>query len=231
VRYAIWAAVGLILGLVVGGLGPRARVRGLESEIAELEERDCSQRGVGRDLATMFGGLGGKAPPTEEDEIEDPEPLPSGTQAVERHDREGVVVEFGTGDEGEGREEDVTPEQAMEMARAGLELRRTQARASLLEDADPDDEQLAEIDAAVTAMNEDLMTLATDLVTHFEEQGEPSRHDAMVFAADALDIVLDAEEGITGALDAEQLEAVQEEAVDPFSYIDPSLLEMLGQLD
>ena len=53
----------------------------------------------------------------------------------------------------------------------------------------------------------------------------------MTFAAEALDIVLVADDRVQASLSEEQLEALDDAAVDPLSYIDPQILDLLQGLD
>ena len=96
--------------------------------------------------------------------------------------------------------------------------------------SDLSEAQLANIDAAVETMNASLSVLADELVATLESGEEPSRRDAMAFAADALDTLINAEDQIYDALTPEQREAVEEGAIDPFSYVDPALVDKLGAL-
>ena len=121
-------------------------------------------------------------------------------------------------------------DELMRALQAAVELRRNQARAALVEDADPSDAQLDDIDEAVADMNESLQGLAQDLVDMLEEGSTPGRRDAMVFAAEALDTMIDAEDRIWDSLDVEQRDAVDEASIDPFSYVDQSLLSVLAEL-
>jgi hypothetical protein len=53
----------------------------------------------------------------------------------------------------------------------------------------------------------------------------------MEFAADALDALLSAEDNMRSAFDAEQLGDVEDSAIDPFSYIDPAIIDILEGLE
>ena len=64
----------------------------------------------------------------------------------------------------------------------------------------------------------------------FEEGREPTRRDAMEFAADALDAMLVAEDAMRSSLDAEQLADLPDGALDPFSYVAPELVDVLTRL-
>jgi hypothetical protein len=52
----------------------------------------------------------------------------------------------------------------------------------------------------------------------------------MEFGADALDVLLSAEDAMRNTLTPAQRAAMDEEALDPLSWIDPSLLDVLAGL-
>jgi hypothetical protein len=112
-----------------------------------------------------------------------------------------------------------------------MRLRSTQSRAALVEAANPNDEQLDTLDAAVDQMNGELLELAEQLASRLEDGEVPSRHDQLAFAADALDILLEADASIRGTLDPEQLDAVEDGSIDPFSYVDPAIIERLDRIE
>lgn len=221
-RELIIGALALVLGVVLGGLLPRAEVRRLKGEIAELHDREC-RTGVGSDLAGLL-----LRPPIragDDEPFEEPEPFADPADPTDPA-HPGAADDGGPPPipEGEGLGE-------LETAKTALRLRATQARASLFEDAAPDESQAEAFDAAVEDMNAELHDLAEDMVDRFREGGEPTRREAMVFAADVLDVVISAEDRMAESLDPEQREVVDEAALDPFSYIDPSLLDLLSELD
>ena len=114
--------------------------------------------------------------------------------------------------------------------RAGLATRARLARQALIDGADPDPEQLAELDASIAAMNADLQVIAEDFVRAHADV-EPQRGDLMRFAADALDVLIVTEDTFTAALSPEQREALADEALDPLSYVDAGLVDVLAELD
>lgn len=223
-KQAILVAVALVIGIVLGGLGPRAQVRDLREQVAALEAK--APRRLGTEIASVLGAGRLDPPPDRYEPPPVPDDATEADPAEEPFEDDGVEVRFG---EAEGDPPDA--EASLGAMREALELRRVQARAALLEDADPDDEQLAEIDGAIDQMNDRLMELGRDVVADVREHGEPSRRDAMLFAADALDILITAEDSMAAALDEAQRDALGEDSLDPFSYVDPALLDLLAELD
>lgn len=242
-KHVAVAAIALVLGIVLGGLGPRSDLRKLEQKYAEMEDGPCKST-FGSDLATLMGGGFTPDAPAERPKRNQPETNPLGDRdpdviAAENPEAAELVEEMARNEE-EGREElaedlsEGIDEEQLELARTALELRRAQARAALVEDADPDEVQLESIDNAVRDMNDSLNNLAEELTTMINEGETPTRRDALEFAADALDTMIVAEDSMRDALDADQLEALEEGALDPFSYVDPGLidvLESLGQVE
>jgi hypothetical protein len=194
-RHVLVAAVALAVGLVVGGLRPRAEARRLEADLVELEDQECRPL-LGSELVRAL-----RPPPPATDEAP-PEPEEEEPDDVDADDlAEGRTI---------------------------LAARRAQARAALIEDADPTDEQLDAFDAAVADMNADLRALGEDLLARVREHGEPSRSELYRLAADGLDVVLVAEARILEAFgDAD----VDPDALDPLSHLDPSLVDVLVELD
>ena len=172
-KHLLLAAVALVCGLALGGLAPRSEIRGLRGQLAEQGDRGERRRDVGRELATVFRGR-----PWEGDEGGEGAPAAAVAEtptAPPPPDGESDEV-FDAPDE--------VPEEGLDAMRDAMELRSTQARAALAQQAEASDEQMVEIDAVVAAMNADLHDLAAEAVVKFRESGgEPDRHDLMVFAA------------------------------------------------
>ena len=89
----------------------------------------------------------------------------------------------------------------------------------------PSDDQWDQIDDAVARMNDDLAALADGFASQIVEGEQPNRRDAMIFAADTLDVLIEADDAIWSTLSPEQQEIAQEEAIDPLSHIDSTVVE------
>lgn len=225
------AAATFLLGLVVGGIGPRGEVADLQQEVFRLE-REASRGGnAGRELAALITkGLENRAPGQDgitiapvrpPDATDDGGPPPDqhvGTREIPGEDAPPPPV----ADEGP---------RTLEAARDALAVRRRQARAALLEDVDPTEDQEAEIDAAFDDMNVELEAIAREVVDIVNTQGEPSRRDMMRLGADTLDAMVVAEDRVLAVLDPGQRDAVRPEATDPASFVDPEIVDLLLDLD
>ncbi len=239
-RYIAVAAVAIVVGVLLGGFGPRGEVRDLQQQLRALEEAPCTNQ-FGRDLALLMGqGVGrpGSDPlpfddePAGGDGERSPEAIAAENPAAAELAAELDEAEAEAEEEmREALREGLSDEEELEAFRTALELRRAQARAALREQVDPDDEQWESIDGAVEEMNDTLIGLGEELTEMLASGEEPTRRDAMEFTADALDALLDAEDRMRGALDEDQLAEMDDGALDPFSYIDPELIDVLMELE
>ncbi len=121
--------------------------------------------------------------------------------------------------------------EAAEMAGAALDARRAQARAALVEQGDLSEDQMSAVDAAMAAMNAQLKTEVDRFVDRAVSGGDIDRREMMDLAAGSLDVVIAADDAVRKALPAEVYEAIDDEAVDPFSYISGDTLAALARLD
>ncbi len=226
-------SLALMAGVLIGVLSQRPEVHDAQLRIEELEARDCSSsRGIGRGLAAaMQGRPGGMLEFDEDEELDEPDEGGEDAAAEEEGEDGGVEfeIDFGGGDEPpeEWDEEDVRRE--LDALVTAQDLRRTQARAALIEQADPTDDQLETFDQTMEVMNDDLMGLTEELVEQLESGEEITRHDMMTYAADLLDVMIEADENVAGVV-GEGVD-IDDEAYDPFSYIDPDIISTLGELD
>lgn len=221
------------IGLVFGGMGPRAEVRELQQEIFDLK-RDGAHSGSGRQIADLItrglpsrgGEAGSPRPPADGDEGAGDKPS-SDKAADPDHPEPDRVA---TGETPERPANPFAPEE-VEAAKAAMALRAAQARAALVEDADPTPEQLAAIDAATSQMNDRLEELALQFFQQVETEGEPDRRELYRMAADTMDAFVSAEDGILASLTPEQRAAVRQEATDPTSFVDDRVIGLLANLD
>ena len=229
------AAVGLAIGLMIGGIVPRGQIRDLEEQLANAEECAPATSQVGKQLAEALSGKPWEGALDERERrnldraVDDREAHADPEIRIE-DDRVMVGEEEWDPDEFDPEDrEDV--EQGIEIAKTGMALRSAQARQALGEQADLTDEQWAEFDAAVNDMNAELMDISQQFVDTIASGGEPTRRDAMIFGADVLDVFLEADDRIYDMMDADQRSATEAEAMDPMAFMDPDLLDVFLELD
>lgn len=233
-------AVGAFLvGSWVGGLPLRSTIRQLRVDLDERQVAECTDDSVGREIASVFqgrpweAGLNGPSPferVDEPDEPEEPDEAGEVDEGEDEGDDDAIEWNFDFGDGDEAPEpEDL--EEALEMAREAMDIRAAQAWAALDDQAALDDDQLAAFQGAIDQMNDELMASADELIQTVTSGGEPTRREALVFADNILDTILETDDAIYGILDAEQRSAVEDEVLDPLAYVEPSLVDKLMELD
>jgi len=228
IRFVVVGIVALAVGLVLGGLGPRAELRTLKDQL-DGKPAKCESSGIGRQIASAFRGRPWEANLDDDEIAGDPEPEPEPT-AEPAAPENGIQINFGNGEDGEGPDpEDI--EEGIDMMRDAMQLRKTQARAALDEAVGPSDEQWNEIDNAIAEMNGDLKMLAEEFVDTIGAGEEPSRREAMLFAADTLEVMLEADDRLYDSLTPEQIDDMDAEAIDPFAHIDPDIVDIFMELD
>lgn len=226
VRILAAGVVALVVGLGLGGIGPRGEIRTLKKQLEALEDRSCEGGGLGQQFAEAFSRRPWERGPDAEPQAAPREPgEPAEPVAVA--DPEGSFrLEI------DGEEQVIDPEnseQTLSLARDAMAMRQRQALAALEEGARPDEAQLEHIETAIADMNAELRYLTEGFVQQVRD-GEPSRRDAMVFAADTLDVIIEADDRLFEALDEDQRAAVDAEALDPMSYVDPGLVDLFAEL-
>jgi hypothetical protein len=226
-QWVVAGLVGLGLGVAVGGLPARGQLRLLEE--ARLEAKQCNERGIGTELVTALHKNALMSPaPRERSPVAEPEQ--GGDEPAEEEEDEGGGVQF----EWNIGEDDEPSEMAealgdIKTVKSALRLRRRAAWGALEEDVAPSDDQMDAMESAVATMNDDLRDLAEGFLD-MADSGELSRRDGLAFTADLMDVFIEADDALYGALDEEQHDLVQEESVDPFSYLDPELIDLFSQL-
>lgn len=236
-KYIVLCALSFFLGSIVGGIAPKQELRKKKLEQQQIipMTQDCKTT-IGSDLAQLMGGKNtpsqartkkntGDNPFGDRSPEEIAQTNPEAVEIAERinNNQEQFHEEF---------PEALSPNQEeLETARTALELRRAQARAALVEGADPSTDQLEDIDQAVQDMNDSLLALSGELSEMLESGEEPERRQAMSFAAEALDTMLTAEDTFRDTLTTDQIDALEDQALDPFSYISPDIVNTLQNLD
>jgi hypothetical protein len=231
-KYIAFSAVFFVFGIVAGGINPRMELhKNTQNPIVITGKKDCSST-VGADLASLMNR--GLPPSSSSSSSNKPRPKKHRTadEIIEENpNAEELAIQIQ--EQQKEFEEELSSIDTTELntARSALELRNAQSRAVLIEDANPDDEQLASIDDALEEMNDSLNELALEFAESFEPGEEPSRREAMSFAAQALDTMLQAEDSMRDALSTNQLESIDDGALDPFSYISPDIIDTLQEFD
>ncbi len=232
VRTALAAAVTLVIGLVLGGLGPRAEVRRLEAKVFALE-RAAARRppAFTQEITDILTRPAANAPVrTPLGTVTDPDDAPARRRDWNKPPRpvQGVDTDRSrTADRAEGSAED----EALAVVKDTLAVRAAQARAALFQDIDPTPAQMDEIEAAVEDMNDQLYDVTRSFLERAHRDDIYPRRDTMALGADVLDVLVSTEQRILDGLTPGQRANVREEATDPTSFVDPSLLDLAGEFE
>ena len=234
-KYFVLCALSFFVGSIVGGVGPKHELQTIkqtQQNSMMTSSKDCKKSTIGSDLAQIMASNASTPKPK-------PQKNPFGDRTpeeIEQENPEAVEIAERLDENQEQFQEEFQDslersEEELEAARTALELRRAQARAALVEGAEPSQAQLDDIDQAVQDMNDALLSLSGELTEMLESGEEPERRQAMSFAADALDTMITAEDQFRDTLSQEQIEALDDQALDPFSYISPDIIDTLQSLD
>lgn len=227
VRNFVLAVAALVVGLVVGAWGPRGELLRVRSELDELRQKQarCSRGTAAQGIRELL-----RAEPTAPDG--GPERRPGRHARARAPEPDEAPAGGGAAPQAApgGGTAPQTAEDAEKAAATALDARRAQARAALAEQADLDDAQLAEIDRITDEMNARLKKQVDELVADSVEHGDVDRRQMMDFAAESLDAVIAADDQLRATLPADVYAGVDDEAVDPFSYISGDTITGLSEL-
>lgn len=237
-KYIVLCALSFFVGSIVGGVFPKQELQKMKKKQYDSiisSNEDCTKSTIGSDLAQLMASN----PSTPQAKPNRSKQNPFGDRSpeeIERDNPQAVEIAQRLNEDQERFQEEFPDsfersQEELEAARTALELRRAQARAALVEGAEPDEDQLANIDQAVQEMNDSLLALSGELTDMLDNGEEPERRQAMSFAAEALDTMLTTEDRFRDALSQEQIDALDDQALDPFSYISPDIIDTLQSLD
>jgi len=221
-------AAALVVGLVLGGLGPRRDARAVRQQLETCEESPRTST-VGRDIAAALQGrplptdaLPPGGPRIAEQPAFPDEPAPP-VEVQVVGDTDAPPVAEGEGDVGLGEQ--------IGLAADVLDMRRAHALQALREDAWLSEDQLDEVNGLYDEMNDDLIVVAEDLADMLAGGAEPDRLEAMTLAAEVLNTMVDTEHSVLDVLDDEQLDALGEDVTDPLSFIDPAVVQVFEGIE
>jgi hypothetical protein len=228
-KYAIWLALGLIAGFLLGGIAPRreaaelrARVGTLEKNLAKLERArpkvryvplpgfDALQESIppGRGAGSIAGRR--EAPGTETGD---------GEQVFD--DRRRGRRSWWRRGAGAGAAE--SSEDRMARFNAAVDaqrLRASQSRAALREQARLGDADLAKLDAVIAKMNFALAKHADQLLALTQSEQEPKALETLWLGQEITGILYDSQAELETVVGAENLEKVDESSRQVWNYVD-----------
>lgn len=229
-------AIGIVIGFVLGGIAPRREVVDREEEIARLEralrEGDGPRGGwrspvPGLDRILREPERGRALPSAAPQRREQP-----GEAATE--ERAAELEQTQAGDGGVPREswreqwQERAPDERIEAFRRAASIqrvRRVQSRAALLEQAGLDEEEVAQLDAALGEMNAELHGHGEELLLLALGDEAPAARDLLGITHDVTGILHRAQLRLETLIGPERLEGVDPSALEIWNFIDLAELE------
>lgn len=227
--HLVLAAIALLLGAGLGRFTLQGELTRARIALSAAEAQPCEDRGtaVGRQIARALSG--GPV-------VESREPAPRVQRPREAPEPSSEPSAIVTGDDPEDFDledlenmSDEQREQSFEAISDAMALRRAQARRALIEQVEPSDEQLFEIEDAMTTMN-DLLAEEAALFVDTVRDHEPTQRDGLEFARNTIDVLLDADDAMRATLTDEQLQQADPEVVSPFSFLDERIVESMVEV-
>lgn len=213
-KRVVFILPGLILGFLLGRVGPSLEKAELEEQLTVAEERaEKAERKRGpRNL--ILPGMG--------------EVLPGASErgSAAKKSPQGEGSQEGTLDTGapsgepgfEGPPPDIAEQ--FELAVEAQRLRTTQSRAALIEQGDLDDVQIAEIDEAMLRMNDELSLLGEDLMAVAMSGEEPDPTEMLGLSHDVTGILYEAQLTLEDSVGLDTLDGVDPQAAQVWNYIE-----------
>jgi hypothetical protein len=225
------AVIALVLGIVLGAWQPRGELLEMRTELDAMKTaggKPCRASAADslRDLLRAPGGA-------VDDSRRVRNAAPAGAPTDEGVATGGATVEGGELDPNAPSvpvSDADAFEQGQEAMSAALDARRAQALAALTEQADLEEEDVAAVNAAMKQMNDELGAQIDAMVTSAVSDGELDRRDMMEFGAEALDVVLAADDRMRDIIPPEVYAQIDASAVDPLSYISGETLDTVARL-
>ncbi len=215
----VFAAVGIVIGFVLGGIGPRMDLTVLQDKLtaaqAELALAQQQSRGGRRPSLPVPGMSEMFSPP---DNIEAPEE-PEDLEAPDEGDGpEVLVVDTGMPEAFAPGPEDIAEE--FDLAVDAQRLRAAQSRAALAEQADLSDAELDEFDSIVSDMNAELAEYGDVLMDIALSGEEPEAEEMLGLTHEVTGILYDTQTAVNDLVGSEGMESADPSARQVWNHVD-----------
>jgi hypothetical protein len=222
-RTVVAAAVALLLGLFVGGIGPRAELRQAQKDLAEAKENAARSRSsAALPLALGMGSLmaardrAQEAPPN----FVTPE-APKADEHAEKPDGGARRRRSLLGDGGA---------QVFAAMKTAADVRAAQFRTSFVEEAGLTPEKEQSFQKIVDQMNQDFAKAADEIAENLRQKGEKVRpRDMADVGAKLLDIYRHADDAFSGSLDDDGRRAQARTQFDVLTQVDIGSFRKLAE--
>ncbi len=221
-----WIFLGLVVGLLIGGVQPRAELAveqeqsaRLQDDLVKAQSKAARCSGGGSALLPGIGALLPDRPPqapepaATADDDDDGLPPAAGDAAV-------MVV----GEEGEDDPVFEDADAAFDAAVEAQQIRAEQSRAALAEQADLDEGELEEVDQIVGEMNDRLSEYADELLVLAESGEEPSPREVLGLTHDVTGILYESQSALEETVGGDRMLDVGPEASAVWNYLDLGIM-------
>lgn len=230
-KQAGFVVVGVVLGFLLGGVGPRMELADLREALAEATQRadDAERKAMRRAAPSLF--LPGvaqsyEAPSADEDDGPDTRTFES------ENGNASLTIESGSG-EGGSSDAPVSedPLDQFDLAADAQRVRAQQSREALRQQGDLDDDQMARVDDIVGSMNDELALLGDDVVDLMLGDSDPSATDMLGVSHDVTGVLYEAQLAMDDVV-AESGNDVEREASEVWNHVDlDAFREQVEDLD
>ncbi|MED5374173.1 MAG: hypothetical protein VX899_24360 [Myxococcota bacterium] len=212
---------GLLIGFLLGRIGPAREKLALEESLTKAEQRaeDAERRANARPQPIFMPGMG--------------EVLPGapGSRPTQPHPERTPPSAPPPADEVTGADTGAPPapppppspeaiQEEFELAVEAQRLRAAQNRAALIEQADLDDAQIEAVDHAVARMNDELALLGDELYAMATSGADPDPTEMLGLSHEVTGILYEAQLGLEDAVGQDALRDIQPEAGQIWNYVD-----------
>lgn len=212
-RVLIGLIAGVILGFLLGGLGPRRELAEREALLASLQKKlEAAEKKASRSRPGFLPLPDIEVLDRDQDEADDED-------VARADDGDGVEVESSTSPPPAPPRS--SPEEEMKQFDLAVDAQRArakQSRAALQEQAGLEDEEMAEFDNIVADMNEALAVYAEDVLTWAEQ--EPDTREALGVAHEVTGILYESQTALEELVGEEALPDVDEPSRQIWNYVD-----------
>lgn len=221
-------AVGIVIGFLLGGIGPRRELAARDEEVTRLQrELDEADRGGWRAPVPgldriLRGAEGAPSAPDERVAVEEARIRSAASETADAPravDLDGGVAPIGFG----RRWAERSSEERLEGFRRAVSVqrvRRVQSRAALAQQAALNDAELAQVDEAFARMNDELAGYGEEVLMLALGDTPPAARDLLGITHD-----------VTGILHRAQLRLEEILGPERAASVDPSTLEIWNHVD
>ena len=213
----VFAAIGVVLGFVLGGIGPRMDLTVLQDKLTatEAELALAQQNGrSGRRPSLPVPGMSEMFSPPDDD-FEEPEDVEASTEEGEA---EVLVVDTGMPEAFAAGPEELAEE--FDLAVDAQRLRAAQSRAALAEQADRSDADLDEFDNIVSDMNAELAEYGDVLMDIALSGEEPEAEEMLGLTHEVTGILYDTQTAVNDLVGTDGMEAADPSARQVWNHVD-----------